>query len=576
MPQVPYQPYPTAQPENRAIPNVSINTPAAAFGANIGQAIETLGHTTEHVGDELFTRAIALQQLKNETEAKEADAQYMIGAGKLHADYSSLQGKAAVDAYPKYAQDLQELRKSIRGGLATDQSQKMYDSQSLSTMGRSIFNGAGHAATEQKQWAIGTAKAQIDLDSKTVEDSPGDDVLFQSKLNRVKENASQLAGLQGFDPEGPQAKDLTLKVTSQLWSQRIIGLSRTAPFEAARVLDDNKTNLTQGDYLKVDNAVRATSRAVGATNIANDVFAGGQETADRPAKSLKEMEAEAEVKAKDQNPDDPILAQHAVQTLRGKYNQEKYAAKQEDFENQQIIAGGIQAGVKDIQQLRANPKLAAAMDALPKDKQLAIPGQINRYNAAVDKTTNQDNFMRLKGMSNNDVESFLNTDLTHEKLSQQDMRGLMEQQRKLKELPNSDPRVSRAVGQIRGALGSQLEALKVYRRTDGNKDDYDHFTGAVQSALDVWQETNGKPPTYKDVVETIGPQVVRQIAEPGWLWGENKVPFFNQAVPKEFTEKLKSDVVGKGGAEPSPEQIQKAFIRTQFIKLYGKKEKSGE
>lgn len=574
MAQVPYVPYPTAQPESRGTPNISLNTPGAAFGENIGQAVEGLGHTLTHSGDELFNRALALQQLQNETVAKEADADYMLKVGEKHAQFSALQGKDAVAAYPAYAQDLKDLRTKTRDALPTDQSRKMFDGSSLSTLSRTVFNGAGHAATQQKQWSIGTAKAQIDLDAKSVEDDPRDDILMKNKENRINKSVDELVDLQGLGADSPQAKDLKMNAISKLWAQRITGLARTAPFEAAKLLDENKTNLTGPDYLKVDNVVRSQGRAVGSANIANSVYSGGRGDDETAPKPLKQLEEEARAKAKEQSPDDPILAEHAVQGVRGLYNQDKYAMKQQDWENSQIISGAIEQGVRTEQELRADPKVAAAIDALPKDKRLSIPGQINRYNAARDKVSQQDAYQKLYGLSNNDVEAFLNTDVTKEPLSQQDMRALQEKQRKLKQNQNSDPRVSRAIGQIRGAMGSQLEALGIYNRGANNKDDYDKYTGAVQSALDVWQENNGKPPTYKDVTETIAPQIIRQMSEPGWLYGTNKVPFFKQSVPEPFAEKLKADVVAKGGVEPSAEQIQKAYVRTQFIKLYGKKDSS--
>lgn len=573
MPQVPYSPIPTEQPSGQGAPTINIPANPDAFGVNIGQALEGLGKTVEGAGNELFGRAVALQQLSNETEAKQADANYMIKAGELHANYGALQGKDAVDAYPDYAKSLEKLRTDIRGGLSNDMTRKMYDGSSLSTMSRSIFNGAGHAATQNKQWAIGTAKAQIDLDAKTVEDNPADEKLFQDKLARVQEGARQLSGLQGLGQDSPQEQDLTLKATSKLWSQRIVGLSRTDPFTAAKMLDENKTELTTDDYAKVDNTVRAQGRAVGSANIANEVYANGKGSDTTPAKSLKDMEDEARTKAQKIDPKDPLLANHAVAALHGVYNQDKYAQKQEDWTNSQVVDGAIQSGVKDMQELRANPKIAAAIDALPKDKQLAIPGAINRYNAARDKITNENNYVTLNGLSNNDVEGFLNTDLTKEQLSQGDMRKLMTKQQTLKEKAGSDPRVNRAITQIRGAMGSQLEALGIFKRTESNKEDYDHFTGALQSALDVWQDANKKPATYDDVVNKIAPEVLKQRTVPGYLWN-SKEPMFKQEVPSDFSKSLKVDVVAKGGVEPTDEQIYKAYLRTQFNTLYGKKKPS--
>ena len=567
MAQVPYTPVPSVAPSGEATPSLADRSISDAFGANIAQAVGGLGKVVEGAGNELFARAMATQQLANESEAREADSNYMIKAGELHANYSALQGKDAVDAYPAYAKSLQDLRAKMRDGMSNPMSMKMFDAQSLSTMGRTIFNGAGHAAAENKQWAIGTATSQIELDAKTVEDNPKDDTLFADKLARVKAGAENLSALKGFEAGGPQEQDLTLKATSKLWSQRIIGLSRTAPFEAAKVLDANKTNLTQDDYLKVDNTVRTSGRAVGSVNIANDIYTQGT----KDGKSLTEMEADAKAVAAKQDPNDPLLAQHTVAALRGQYNQTKYAGKQFDYDNLEKVNGGIAAGVKDVQELRADPEVAKAIDALPKDKQNAIPGMINRYNSSRDKVSNEDNYFKLKGMAANDVEGFLNTDLTSQGLAKGDIDKLMTMQQKLKAQPNADPRVNRAVSQVRGAMGAQLEALDIFKRTEKNKDDYDKYTGALQQALDVFQETNKRPPNYKELTEDIAPQVLKTVSEPGMLWGTNEVPRFKASIPSDFSEKLITDVKAKGGIEPTPEQIQRAYVRTQFMQLYGKK-----
>src|SRR5882757_5244892 len=100
MPTVPYNPIPQEKPSNMGIPAVHVDAPIGAFGGGVAQATEVLGKQVDASGDMLFTRALELQKLKNDSEAKEADASYMEKAGLLHAEYGSLAGKAAVDAFP--------------------------------------------------------------------------------------------------------------------------------------------------------------------------------------------------------------------------------------------------------------------------------------------------------------------------------------------------------------------------------------------------------------------------------------------------------------------------------------------
>src|SRR5258706_2105786 len=570
MPQVPYTGVPSQTLADIPTPEMNPRVPSAAFGGEVVQAVSGLGKTVAGAGDEIFNRAIALQNLNNETEASEADAKYMITAGQIHAEYNAKEGKERVDAFPKYQQDLQEARQKIRGDLSSPMAQKMYDRQSLSTMGRSIFNGAGAAATAQRPYVVGTAAANMGLDAKSVEYDPKDPRLFKEKLDKTRQNAATLSAAKDFEEGGRQKRDHAMKATSRLWAQRIVGHSRIDPFGAARELDENKTELTQEDYLKVDNTVRAQGRAVGSVNIANSVYEAGKGSDEEPGKPLSIMEAEARAKAKAFDPDDPILEQHAVAAIRGIWNQDHYAKKQEEYDNKQTIAGGIAAGVKDEQQLRADPKIAAAIDALPKTDRLNIPARINSYNAAKNKVANEELFNQLSGMANNDVEGFLSIDPYQTGLNQAQMDKVVKMQQRLKANANQDPRVDRALGWMRGSMGSQMEALGVYKRTTSNKDDYDHLTGTVQSALDIWQENHGKPPTYKEFNEQIAPQVIQQRAEPGWfgyLFGGEKKSFYDQPTPDKFSQEVKADVIARGGVDPPPEHLTRAYIRTQLIKL---------
>src|SRR5882762_4292072 len=149
MPQVPGL-VPTATPSMQGTSELNVNVPTDAFGGAVGHALSGLGNAVEGAGDKIWQRAMEMQNLQNETDAKNADSQYMMEAGKLHADFSALEGTQAKEAYPKYMEDLQNKRTEIRAGLSNNMAMKMYDGSSLSTMGRSIFNGAGHAAQQMK------------------------------------------------------------------------------------------------------------------------------------------------------------------------------------------------------------------------------------------------------------------------------------------------------------------------------------------------------------------------------------------------------------------------------------------
>ncbi len=553
------------------------HVPSAAFGGEVAQAASGLGRTVAGAGDEIFARAIALQNLQNEAEATEADAKYMIEVGKIHAEYSAKEGNERVQAFPKYQKDMQDIRQSIRGTLSSPMSQKMFDRSSLSTMGRTIFNGAGAAATAQRQYVIGSATAQSQLDANTVSENPDDPKTFQDKLQQARKNALTISAAKG-NPEGSPQEQLEIqKATSNLWFNKIQGkaLGGSDPYTAGRWLKAHSTELMDDDRIKLEGTVRNQARSIDAQNIANDVYTRGKAGPDKPGKSIGEMEEEAEAISREHDPNDSILSQHTRAALQNLVSRNRYNEVQEDHANTSIINRKIVGGVANEQELRADPVAAkAADDLIASGKKLNLGAEINNYNTARDRKDNMERFNTIMGAANNDVESFLNYNpRADQKLSQGQINAVLAKQEQFKKNIAQDPRVDRAMTWMRGGMGAQMEALGVYRRTNANKDDYDHLTGTVQSALDIWTENHGKPPNNKEFLEQIAPQVIQQRAEPGWLWGTNKKPFYDQPTPSKFEEDVKADVAARGGVEPTEEQLNRAYIRTQLIKLYpaGKK-----
>lgn len=565
MAQVPYNPIETVAPTETPTPRPQVSPIGAAFGEPVAQGLTNLGHSLSQAGDEIFNRAIALQQVTNQTEAHEADSKYMINASAIHDKYNQLEGKDKVNALPKYTQDLQEERVNIRNNISNPAAQKMFDTSSLSTMAHNIMKGATGAADAHRQWTAATTNAQIDLDTKVISDNPNDENVFNDKLKRIQSAAGSISAQQGAEQGSDQEKDIVTKATSKAWQQRIVGLSRTAPFEAAKMLDDNKGNLTGDDYLRADSIVRTQGRAVGAANIANSVF--------DPDKSLTEMQAAAQDEAKKLNKDDPLLAQHSVAALNTKYQQYQYVSKQDQLVAKQDVADIIQkGGPSNTQEFLAMPGAHEKFEQLSKVEQNNLPGQISRYHEAQGKYDNDLNFTKLHGMALSDDsdarEEFLNTDATKENLSQPQIQRIQSLQAKMRNNTAGDPRVNKAITYLRGTMGTQLESLGVYKRGEDNKEDYDHYIGSLQSALEVWNENNKRPATYDDITKVIGPQLLKERTQ-STLFGlsSKSTPFFKQEVPEEFSTQVRA--ITKNSNLPD-DQIYKLWVRMQYRSLYSK------
>lgn len=578
MPQAPYSGVPDQILQDNPTPNISVNAPLDAFGGSVATAIQGLGKATEGAGDELFKRGMAMQELANHSEAQKASADFMEKAGDIHAKLDSMQGKEAVNYYTNgFKKDLQDARASVRGGLSNEMSERLYDTESLSTVGRTLFNGATIAGRANKAYAIDSIDSKITklTNLAAQSDNPAD---VAAAKKEIASSAAYRTQLKGQDPDS--ADVYTTTINSSLDLNVIRQKARNAPTEAKAMLEERRSGMTAADIDRAQTIVDNSIRAVSSVNIAQEVLNSHIGDNGKTDVSFQVMSQEAEAKAKAIAPDDAIMHKHTVDSLKGLFNQRTYADKQFKLDNIQTIDAAIQNGAKDIQQLRLDPKTAEAIDNLPKSEQLKLPARINAYNAAASKVANQESLTRLAGLRNNDVESFLSLDPSDPKLqlNQSQQREVMKWQVDDKKNQNGDPRVNRAMTWLRAARGGELEALKVYHRDGKNPDDYDHMTGTLQSALDLWQESKGKPASYDDVVNTIGPQVIKSRPVAGWLYGTNNEPYFkpdtNTKEYKDFTTNMSSDVVGRGGNEPTPQEVDRAYTRLQLLKLYPARTKS--
>lgn len=269
---VPYSPIPSVGATPSAAPRLSQNT-ADAFGESVARATSHLGQVTEKAGDEIFSRAIALQQLDNEAAARDAEVAYITTMGDKHAEFSSLQGKSAKDAYPAYTKDLEESRAKGGEGL-NPMARKIYDSSTMGQMARTIFNGAGHAATQNKRYLAGTSDAKIGALGDQALSQPMDDKVFKTSIEQVKSEVDNLAGINGWSDE--QKDQETAKRVSEVWSKRIQGIAKTKPFVAGKMLDDAiKDGSIRGESISpIQNFVRQQQYTVGARGLSGDINSG--------------------------------------------------------------------------------------------------------------------------------------------------------------------------------------------------------------------------------------------------------------------------------------------------------------
>lgn len=275
MPQVPYNPIPDVAPQDQPIPQRRLDTPGTAFGTTIGAATQHLGDTVEGAGNELFQRAMSMQDLYNHSVVTDAVTDGMKQVGDVHAKLTAMQGKDAVNYYTDgYQDDLNNVRTSIRDNLPNGMTQKMFDQEMQGVIGRTIFNGAGHAATENKQYAIGAASGRVKESQNAALLNPTDEAGFQQHLQDTIDNTKAQWQLKGADDDTINAA--VQKEVSNTYVNRIQGLAKTQPFQADKILAQAAADgkIDGSDLGRITNVVQSATHSVGARNISSEVRSG--------------------------------------------------------------------------------------------------------------------------------------------------------------------------------------------------------------------------------------------------------------------------------------------------------------
>lgn len=577
MPTVPPLLSPTEQLSG-ATPSVNLAVPTDAFGGSIGNALSGLGQTIDKVGNELWSRAVELQNLNNDTEAKKADTAYMIKAGELHAKYSSLEGNAARDALPQYMQDQQAARESIRDGLSNPMAQKMYDASSMSFMGRNIFNAAGHAAQQTKVAAVNASKSRVSILTDNIGENPNDDTGTERSINAIRaETRSQ--GQQGGWSEDQITATTDSNVSSAI-STRIASLARTDPFGAQTMFDTAVSNkaLSPVDTSKVQASIQTQSRQVISRNIASQVNADLDHPEDgNPQKSLADRIAEAKSDPTVQRfaKNDPLLPDFVEQRVIADYNRSKAITRDFSQQNEQTVAGAMMTGNKEgilpksVEELQLiNPEVASAWNNLKPTTQrkymtlLADNAKGEKVAWTNDTLTN---YQKLKGMAVDSPVEFLAHDVITENMPASGKKELIGLQQRLRAQSQTDPRVGRAM-QI---LGPDLQAAGISKTGSGDKDAYFQFVGSLQDALDDYQKNSAKVPGV-DEIRTIGARLMQeQVTSKGYLW-DSKSPLYSLPLPDEDAERLKADPYwAKAGITPNDSQLKRIYVAQKYKELYG-------
>lgn len=262
MAQVPYSGVPETSPQLSSTPTVQSNVSDAAFGSSQAQGLGQMGKGFEHAGNELFTRAIALQQLDQQMKALNANADAADKISDEYAKFSTLEGRAAMAALPDFKKRVQDIHGEIGQGLESDYARKLYMQESRAMQTRVYFSAAKHAGDQFKHYLTGSSQASIESARRTSGIMPDDDGAYDASLKTNVREAKAMGQLKGWSEE--QTQNFLDKSNSETVVARTQALAERDPVAAQKVLDAAvKSGIIAGDDAgKMGHYIRAQKNNV--------------------------------------------------------------------------------------------------------------------------------------------------------------------------------------------------------------------------------------------------------------------------------------------------------------------------
>lgn len=514
MPVVPYNPVPQQALSSQGLADIRPNVPAEAFGGDIATAISGFGKSVSGAGDAIFERALWLQNLNNEAEARKTTADYTVAVGKLTADYNAKEGSDAVKAYPEYAKAIRVLRDQYGGTLSTPMSQRIYDSQSQGVMAHGIMNSATHAVGQQKAFTIKSFDAANTADLERLSLDPENKTLADQIDYAMEARARKLGDLHGAPPQDTE-NNIRVAKSSALVT-RIQALMQDNPPAARQMFKDNEEAIDHTLRGKVDNATETLLTQHYATKGATDYIASHTDDEGNLTVPIKTMDADLRKLATNLAPDNDKLPEALVNQAHGLNNKNQYAHKDEVRRANETIYDSMLNGATSLPALMKDGSGAAAWQILPPSEQAKWSKRFDQYNVAEGKKYNEEVMKQMQGMkeNSNTVTDFLEIDPTSKdlNLSRSNIDTVLRWQKEAKKDIGKSGKVNSYLNLLEGNYAVQLGELKLMDRGKANAAQYDQFSGSVIAAVDAWKEQKGSKtyPTDQQFLKEIAPQLMQQ------------------------------------------------------------------
>lgn len=563
MPQAPDL-VPTAVP-SATTPEVSLAVPTDAFGGAVGAALQHMGASLESDSDKIWQRAMEMQELQNRTEVDNADSKFIEQTALAHARFNAQQGtNAGPEALKAHIDEVEGIRKGIREGLSNPASQRMFNSTSLSTMGRYISNASNHSAIEVKNaYRQGLSTHQGTL-ANEVADSP-DDPQPRRAFRAVTATIAREKGLPEED-----VGEFIAQAEAPVNFESVKRALEKNPYEGKKMLDDYHA---QGKLVGKEYSAALEHYQQQALNIIPDQI-GGQVTADlknqtdpeRTGATLQEREQQAADIATEKFPDIPRMATEARRAARASYNDHLSAVRDLNWRDRKLVGDILEGNYSPdgkaptkMEEVRAAPGGADSVKRLTYTQLQSVNRALmnNAMGKKYAATPESDaEFYKLYGQLTSDDPdtraAALDVFVPELKLPQDQRTKLRNLQTDLHSGTPQDPRIGQAMQEMKPSMEGMSTG------------DRDKFRGAMSVILqDAISKNQGKSTPLPEVRQ-IGARLLQNMPSGHWYTFDSKL--FEEPIPSDILGKMKLKAAIEGRAV-TDEQLQSEFTRQRYNEL---------
>ncbi len=563
MAQVPYKPVPNVAPQAPPTPSIHLDTPGAAFGENVAQAQRGLGQAEEQAGNTLFGEALKLQQLQNESWAKDADVDVMIKIGKAQSEFDQLEGQNAVAALPAHMERIKAIREEAIASSPNPEARRFLDNSISRRVGFAIVDAGARAGQQVKVAQNRATEAQIQQSVKQADfTSPGGK---QQTLETIKRGVEDLGRVHGDLP--PTTAN---EVNKQQNAAFLVSLTKQAPNDpegADKMLKDNDSWLDQNTRNAAQNIVNSNMARHQSRTDASDLLNGKevagvkvepfdpQKGPGQLQKYLDAAKAVAEKKGKG-NPDFPDALDGRVRAnfaigMAG-YNDAQNGGRNSV---QQYIQDNHIVDIDGVAGPNAPPEIRSQYNTLnasgKKGVDSLMKSIINRDTAYTPERERL--FNQLTSIAIHEPKRFSGMDLGDSDVGPPAKRDqLLKMQRDI-------IKKSEDTSSFRRDLNSLTGMLKGAGLTK-DSDEYNVFAGALYHEWTQFKETNKRSPDYQKDLYPMASKLLLEQNQSHWY---NPATWFGgrkgYEVPDEHKTQIIKDFNADEGRDPSPSEIRMIY-----------------